>query len=156
MEPDKLPLKNIHLPEAIGWWPPAIGWWLLLVLIPLCLVLLRFLYKRITRKTAIKDAKKILNAIQQDSVNDYQKLCKLSVLIRRTAISHYPRTEAASLSGREWLVFFEKPMADHRFTEGVGTLLTEAPYRKSADDVPIEELFSLCEDWLQALGRDKS
>ena len=25
----QLDLRDIHLPEAIGWWPPAIGWWLL-------------------------------------------------------------------------------------------------------------------------------
>lgn len=27
-----LPLADILLPPAIGWWPPAPGWWLLLIL----------------------------------------------------------------------------------------------------------------------------
>ncbi len=157
MQPVQLPLKDIHLPEAIGWWPPAVGWWILAVLIPLMLVLLIFLYKRITRKTAIKDAKKILNEIKLDSgLDDYQKLCQLSVLMRRTAISHYPRTEVASLTSKEWLLFLERPMQDNRFTEGVGKLLTEAPYMKSVDNVPIKELVILCEDWLKALVRFKS
>ncbi len=157
MQPVQLPLKDIHLPEAIGWWPPAVGWWILAVLIPLMLVLLIFLYKRITRKTAIKDAKKILNEIKLDSgLDDYQKLCQLSVLMRRTAISHYPRTEVASLTSKEWLLFLQRPMQDNRFTEGVGKLLTEAPYMKSVDNVPIKELVILCEDWLKALVRFKS
>ena len=26
---DSLPLRDIHLPVAPGWWPPAPGWWLL-------------------------------------------------------------------------------------------------------------------------------
>ena len=157
MQPVQLPLKDIHLPEAIGWWPPAVGWWILAVLIPVMLVLLIVLYKRITRKTAIKDAKKILNEIKLDpGLDDYQKLCQLSVLMRRTAISHYPRTEVASLTSKEWLLFLQRPMQDKRFTEGVGKLLTEAPYMKSADNVPIKELTDLCEDWLKALVRFKS
>ncbi|MBV1912177.1 MAG: DUF4381 domain-containing protein, partial [Cycloclasticus sp.] len=30
---EELPLRDIHLPDAITWWPPAIGWWLLLAVI---------------------------------------------------------------------------------------------------------------------------
>ena len=67
MQPTQLPLKDIHLPEAIGWWPPAIGWWLLAVLIPLSIALLYWIYKRLTRKTAIKTAKKNLAAIKAKS-----------------------------------------------------------------------------------------
>ena len=29
----QLPLRDIHLPGAIGWWPPALGWWLLAALV---------------------------------------------------------------------------------------------------------------------------
>ena len=29
----QLPLRDIHLPAAIGWWPPALGWWLLAALV---------------------------------------------------------------------------------------------------------------------------
>jgi len=152
-----LPLKDIHLPEAISWWPPAIGWWGLAVLIALCGFLIISLFKRLTRKTVIKEAKKILQTIQRDSdISDYQKLCDLSVLFRRVAISHYPRTQAASLTGQEWLEFLEKPMKDGRFSQGVGRILTEVPYMQSTDSVPVEEVVNLCEDWLQALARDKS
>jgi cbb3-type cytochrome oxidase subunit 3 len=66
MESGQLPLRDIHLPEAIGWWPPAIGWWLLAILIPLFMALMFWLYKRITRKTVVKAAKKLLLQIKND------------------------------------------------------------------------------------------
>jgi len=40
-------LRDIHLPEAVSWWPLAPGWWLLMVLTCLLLVgLLICLYRR--------------------------------------------------------------------------------------------------------------
>ena len=157
MNPSELPIKDIHLPESISWWPPAIGWWILTLLIPVTIAILIWLYKRITRKTAIRVAKKYLAAIKQDIArDDFQKLCDLSVLVRRTAISHYPRSETAGLVGKQWLAFLEKPMNDKRFSAGIGQLLIETPYRKSGtEDLQISELIRLCEDWLNALTRNK-
>jgi cbb3-type cytochrome oxidase subunit 3 len=68
-----LPLKDIHLPEAISWWPPAIGWWLLLVLIPLTVFILVWAYRYLTRKTAVKTAKKLLLTLKQDDSKDNAK-----------------------------------------------------------------------------------
>ena len=33
MEENALPLRDLHLPEAIGWWPLAPGWWVLLAML---------------------------------------------------------------------------------------------------------------------------
>ena len=152
MPTTQLPLKDIHLPEAIGWWPPAIGWWLLAVLIPLLIVFLFGFYKRLTRKTAIKTAKNNLAAIKQNSALDNnQKLRELSMLVRRVAISINPRSEVASLTGRHWLAFLDRSVTGARFSEGCGQLLAEAPYRNTPPaDLEIAQLISLCEEWLKA------
>ena len=157
MTPNQLPLKDIHLPESVGWWPPAIGWWILAFLIPLLIVLGIWLFKRITRKTALKTAKAILNSIKQDeNLDDYQKVCQMSVLIRRTAISCFPRSETASLTGKKWLLFLDTPLQDQRFSDGIGKLLVDAPYQQQIkDNSKINALFGLCEDWLQALTKQK-
>ena len=157
MTPNQLPLKDIHLPESVGWWPPAIGWWILAFLVPLLIVLGIWLFKRITRKTALKTAKAILNSIKQDeNLDDYQKVCQMSVLIRRTAISCFPRSETASLTGKEWLLFLDTPLQDQRFSDGIGKLLVDAPYQQQIkDNSKINDLFGLCEDWLQALTKQK-
>ena len=32
MDPEQIPLRDLHLPEAIGWWPLAPGWWLVIAI----------------------------------------------------------------------------------------------------------------------------
>ena len=32
MDPEQIPLRDLHLPEAVGWWPLAPGWWVLIAL----------------------------------------------------------------------------------------------------------------------------
>lgn len=152
MPTTQLPLKDIHLPEAIGWWPPAIGWWLLAILIPLLIAVLYWFYKRLTRKTAIKTAKKNLATIKENpALDNNQKLRELSMLVRRVAITVSPRTEAASLTGRQWLEFLDKSLTDAPFSEGCGQLLADAPYRNTLPtELEISQLISLCEDWLKA------
>jgi hypothetical protein len=152
MNPILLDLKDIHEPEAIGWWPPAIGWWILAVLIPLLIIFFIWLYKKLTRKTALKTARKILTQIKHDTTRDnLQKLGELSVLLRRVAISASPRVKAAGLTGRQWLAFLDSSVKSEPFTEGIGQLLADAPYRKTPPtELEIFQLIDLCEDWLKA------
>ncbi len=155
MNPTVLDLKDIHEPEAIGWGPPAIGWWILAVAIPLLIILLVWLYKRLTRKTAVKTSRKMLVQIKQDATRDnLQKLCDLSVLVRRVAISMSPREKAAGLTGRQWLAFLDTSVKGAPFSEGVGQLLADAPYRNTPPtEQDISQLIDLCEDWLKAQGK---
>jgi hypothetical protein len=155
MNPTLLDLKDIHEPEAIDWWPPAIGWWILAVAIPLLVIFLIWLYKRLTRKTAIKTAQKMLAEIKQDAMRDSsRKLSDLSVLLRRVAISVSPRTTAAGLTGRQWLAFLDRSVKGMPFSEGAGQLLADAPYRNTPPtESEIAQLINLCEDWLKAQGK---
>ncbi|MEQ1543931.1 DUF4381 domain-containing protein [Methyloglobulus sp.] len=157
MESGKLPLRDIHLPEAIGWWPPAIGWWILAILIPLLIGLMYWLYRYVTGKTAIKAAKKLLLEIKQDTRGENsQKLKDLSALIRRTAISTNVRNECAGLTGQQWLEFLDRSVSGTPFTQGIGQLLANAPYQKSPPtEQEITQLTSLCEDWLNAQTKRK-
>jgi hypothetical protein len=151
MPPTQLPLKDLHLPNTIGWFPPAIGWWLVIVLMPLLIVLLYWGYHRLTRKTALKSANILLVAIKNSSVDNTQKLAELSALLRRVAISVAPRAQTAGLTGQAWLAFLDSSLKDAPFTKGAGQCLASAPYRPSApSELEISQLISLCEDWLKA------
>ncbi len=152
MEPQSLSLRDIHLPDAIGWWPPAMGWWLLALFIPLLCWFVIWLFKRLTQKTVLKTGKKILAEIKQDTaLNNIEKLSKISELIRRVAISIAPRPETASLTGPDWLQYLDSTMKDSPFTQGAGQCLANAHYQQTAlTEIDIPKLISLCEHWLKA------
>jgi len=152
-----LPLRDIHIPEAIGWWPPAIGWWVLSILIPLLLGFSVWLYKRLTRLTALKTARKLLKALRNDtSLDDLAKIAELSALLRRVAISTDNRAEVAGLTGQNWLSYLDGALKGAPFSEGPGRIFLDAHYRKSAPSEPaLQDVFQLCEDWLKAQSKRK-
>lgn len=151
MEPE-LPLRDIHLPEPVGWWPPAPGWWLLLVGVPVLLALLVWLWRLLRRKTPKKLALRELEAIAASDAEAREKIRQLAILLRRTALSVYPREAVASLVGTEWLAFLDAPMPGKGFSEGVGRLLVDAPYRRDVQD-DLAPLFALCREWIKRLPK---
>lgn len=101
----QLPLKDIHLPAEISAWPPAPGWWLLAVLIIGLLVLAVRWWKRRQRHPvtlALRELKIIENG---DQCSNADQALALSRLLRRTALSLYPREQVASLTGDAWREF---------------------------------------------------
>jgi hypothetical protein len=152
-----LPLRDIHLPEAVGWWPPAIGWWLMLVMTPLLLGFTYWLYKRLTRKTAVKTACRLLKALKNDpSLDERAKIIQLSTLLRRVAVSTDARAEVAGLTGQDWLRYLDRSLQGAPFSEGPGRIFLDMPYRKAGPFEPaVQDVFQLCEDWLKAQRKRK-
>lgn len=152
MEP--LPLKDIHLPESIGWWPPAVGWWLLPILLIFFILAVRHAYRRLTRKTAIKRAQTLLTQIRRQQNDPLQTLTDLSALLRRAAISTDTRGAVAGLRGQAWLDYLDRKLPDAPFSQGVGRCLADAHYRPAVpEQTDLEALFALCERWLKQQGK---
>jgi hypothetical protein len=151
MEP--LPLRDIHLPAAIGWWPPAIGWWLAPLAALTLAALLVWLVRRWRRVTPVKLALRELDRLAQDpELDPAEKLRRLSILLRRTALTLHPREQVAGLTGQAWLAWLDQALGEPRFSQGPGRALAEAPYRRApAEDW--EPLLGLCRDWLKALSK---
>jgi hypothetical protein len=150
---EQLPLKDIHLPEAIGWWPPAPGWWLLPLVVVLLWLVVRYLYQRLTRKTAIHTAQTLLKNLSKQT-DALQTLTALSALLRRTAISIDGRSHVAGLRGIDWLEYLDRSLPEQPFSQGIGRCLADAHYRPNvADDVDLPALITLCERWLKQQGK---
>jgi hypothetical protein len=153
-----LPIRDIHLPPDISWWPPATGWWYLLGAVFL-LSTLGFLLVRWYKKGALKrEAKTKIQHIEAGfrRDDDHLKLSKeLSALLRRIAISTQPRDMVAGLTGESWLQFLDEHNPNNTektgtdFQKGAGRILITAPYQLQVDKGEVEGLLTLCKIWIE-------
>lgn len=152
----QLDLKDIHLPDAVSWWPPAIGYWLVLGVIAVCIICYLSI-KAYRKKFEIKRlALAEFDAIKAsyDSTSDKKQLViSLSELLRRAAISTYPLSECAGLTGTQWLNWLDKSLTKSTltFSNGPGYLLTDYIYSKSKQADDVNELITLSLQWLKKL-----
>jgi hypothetical protein len=147
-------LRDIHLPEAVSFWPPAPGWWLaaaLLIASALAVILWRRNRRRSVRRAALRELATIQTGFAENG--DVSALAlRLSTLLRRTAISRFPRRDVASLHGAEWSRFLARTNTSGRLTpELVGELgvsVYAGPRRAEAGS-PSEAWTLAVRDWIR-------
>ena len=144
MDPEQIPLRDLHLPEAIGWWPLAPGWWLLLALALVGLgFLLRLYWRNRARAAARRHALARLNELTAAFEQHRDAVAfssEVSQLLRRTMLAYAPRAEVAGLTGDAWLAWLDKDLDQPRFQSEAGRKLLELPYRAPGDDVSAMDL----------------
>lgn len=156
MDPEQIPLRDLHLPEMIGWWPPAPAWWFLIVLAftGLAFLLYRSFEKwrrHASRRVALKELARIQHEYE-DGVDEISLAIELSELLRRTMLAYAPRNEVASLTGRSWLQWLDQGLDEKPFSEGSGHNLESLPYRCPdgiEDDVDVQGLINAVKARLQ-------
>lgn len=161
MKPDLDQLRDIHLPEPVSWWPPAPGWWLLLALsLAVAGFAAWWLRRRRAgrwRREALAEWRRLRQRWGTGQAAPPEIVAGLSVLLRRVAISRYPRAEAASLTGEDWLAFLDARVARGdagMFRRGAGRALIDAPYNPRAR-ADMDALFTLCKQWIERLPHSK-
>jgi hypothetical protein len=138
MNPEQLPLRDLHLPEAIGWWPPAPGWWVLFGLLATALLYAALLARRRwrynrPRRLALRELARVERA-HADRPDPVRLGICLSELLRRAALAYTPRNPVAGMTGRQWLEWLDRGLEGRPFTEGPARWLGELPYRRSGTD----------------------
>lgn len=155
----QLPLRDIHLPAPIGWWPPALGWWLLAALLLAGVALYAIHYYRARHKRAALRALTRVRRALEEGAEPVACLQFLSTVLRRFAMTSVARARAAydspdvaGLIGERWLEYLDGRWARTEFSAGLGRQLLAAPYARPnsvARDKAIE-LTALCTAWLAA------
>jgi len=156
-DPEQLPLRDIHYPAGVSWWPLAPGWWIVLVLLSIAAAGAWWWQRRKRRlmTSALRVARGEFDRLRSRYASDEDAgllVRELSILLRRLCVSIFPRTDSASLTGERWLEFLDRPLPASRFTAGPGRILLDAPYRPQVAAGDIEPLLELCDDWLDRLG----
>ncbi len=151
-------LHDIHLPEAIGWWPLAPGWYLLTASLVIVCLLIGFLCRRYyLNGRAKREALRALAMYQEQYQHDANsQLCsaKISELLKRVALAYYPRTQVAGLQGEAWIAFLNSTAKDVNF-HSVRMELLELPWRPSQNQ-PLQPLFKTAHKWIMRQGKSCS
>ncbi|HIE54750.1 MAG TPA: DUF4381 domain-containing protein [Chromatiaceae bacterium] len=151
-------LKDIHLPDPVGWWPPAPGWWLLAALLLVLLFLLGRVWRARRCGRALYDEAlaelEVIRSHYESRGDPQQAVRDLSRLLRRVAISRFPREEVAGLVGDDWLGFLDRAIDGGGFLHGPGRVLAEGPYRAEPETFDVEPLFTLVRRWLEKVTRE--
>jgi len=132
-----IPIKDIHLPEAISWWPVAIGWWLLMVVLITAIIIFVIWFQHQSKQKepkckALSFRKQVMSELReiQNITDDRLFLAQLSALLKRVAITQHGQN-IAGLSGKKWLQFLDRQWNLHSFSQGIGLVLLDLPYQKN-------------------------
>ena len=150
-------LHDIIVPAPVPWWPPAPGWyWVLGFVLVLALVFAFRAFIRWQRNRYRREALAELAQLEYQLKSAGARasvLLALSELLKRTALTAFPREQVASLTGLEWFAFLDGTAKGSSFGVGLGATLENAIYdsRKVEvlDEQELQALLSAISHWIK-------
>ena len=150
-------LNDIVLPATIGWWPLATGWYVLIGFV--LIVIAWFSYRSLKlwiknryRRAALLELQLLEDRVHKPGQRD-ASLRQIPVLLKRTALSVYPRSQVASLTGKDWFHFLNSTVKTSPFTGSTASTLNKISYSSGelsdVDSKAIEVLLTACRQWLK-------
>ena len=152
---DPASLQNLHdivAPAPVAWWPPAPGWYVVLAIAASAMLVLLWKAWRHWRRNRYRgEALRELARIRQAGQGG--ELRVMPVLLKRAALSAWPREKVAGLVGRDWYLFLDESGDTDRFCSGVGDLLDRLAYASGSEIVLSEQdsavVLDAAERWLK-------
>lgn len=152
---DAASLRNLHdvvLPAPVDLWPLAPGWYAVAVVTSALLLYLIWRGWQSWRRNRYRgQALRELERIRQRA--EGSGLVDVPVLLKRAALSAWPRAQVAALTGPDWHRFLDESAGTDRFCSGAGALLERLAYPSPAGgDLSAEEESTLLDavgDWLK-------
>ncbi len=126
-------LRDIFVPEAPSLWPPATEFWLLVAVLIVAVAIVVFQWRRALRANAYRRAGLAL-------LKGAGTVHEVSVILKRVALSAFPREQVASLYGDEWAAFLRKTCTQKDF----------APLVQAEPDTPVStDVMRLADVWIR-------
>lgn len=155
-EEDAASLDRLHdvvSPPPVSWWPVAPGWYA--VLLALAVLLIGLLWRERVRRKRNRyrvEALAELAALRTEPLGEAEAAARLMVLLKRTALTVYPREDLACLSGEPWWRYLDDHAAEACFANGVGAALEQRVYGGGSsgnEALPIEAALQAVETWIR-------
>jgi len=153
---DSASLQNLHdivLPGPLAWWPPAPAWYGVIAIAATAVLLLSWKGWRHWRRNRYR-AEALRELARLRRAGPGGDLRAAPVLLKRAALSAWPRESVAGLVGADWHRFLDSSANTDRFCSGVGVLLDRLAYASGADPVLSEQESTAVLDavrmWLEA------
>jgi hypothetical protein len=126
-------LHDVVAPPPVSWAPQTVGW---AVVAAALVVLLAWLgwqaWKKAKanryRKVALAEIDRVEGALRDDPSSGRAALGAVNAILKRTALTAWPRPEVASLAGEEWLEFLDATVEGRDFRGGPGRALADQVY----------------------------
>ncbi|KGP64275.1 hypothetical protein EP47_00020 [Legionella norrlandica] len=144
-------LRDIHLPEPIGWWPLAPGWYGLMILLLMIIIgITYFIYRKHVHALPKKQALNLLKIYKEQYEKDKNTQlasARISELLKRVALVYYPRSEVASIHGEAWFEFLNNTSRGIDF-KPVKSMLLDSPF-KASETLDLNPLITRAEQWIK-------
>jgi hypothetical protein len=132
-------LRDIHLPNDVGWWPPAPGWWLLALFLLAALAVLgrhgwRLWQRNAYRRSGERELDQ-LYAAWQESGDNRLFLQQANALLKRVALVSFPGTDVAAMHGARWTGFLDRQWRDESRKVFSGGPLETGPYAPHTEGI---------------------
>jgi hypothetical protein len=157
-------LADIHLPQAVSFWPLAPGWWVLaLIVLVLAILVGRRLHAQLEQRRICEHAlAELAHCYQQfkaSAASDLDKqrlrfINEFNSVIRRVALVHFPQANVASLSGKEWVDFIRKKGDSSLLNDELAAALSYGRFQTRCYVDP-DALDALGRAWITSLYLDK-
>lgn len=105
-------LQDVHLPQAIGWWPLAPGWWILAALLLLALLVLAVYLRRRWRRNRYR---KIARLALQERFEQWEidqntgnYLYAANAILKRTLKHTDSASSNAYKTGNDWVTIIQQ------------------------------------------------
>ncbi len=156
-------LADIHVPQEPGIWPPAPGWWVVGAIAAGLLAWAGVIaYRRwqVQRRCQFALAE-LDRCLARDRADDggqtadpeqrrLDAINEMNAVLRRVALRHFPRSQVASLSGRDWVRFLQDHGDASLMDQAQSDALAQGRFARHCDVQP-EALHRTARRWIRSL-----
>lgn len=144
-------LRDIHLPQAGGFWPPAPGWWILAVTLLVIILLLAWLaYRQQQKNRWLRLARAELRTLEHTASQDPHWFMQVNELLKRTARARYPNEHPEVRTGEDWVAFLLRYLPeDSNSQRPVAEALVTSTWQPEPAADPAQAL-TFARVWLEA------